>query len=105
MAFGKLGMGVDEFYDMLPREFWNKVDGFYEMENYRQRAEWERCRWSTCLLINIHVEKGKKIKPNELIEFDWDKKITTEDAEALKDRAEYIRKVEELEQKRKNNGK
>jgi hypothetical protein len=26
-------MNVDDFYDMLPREFWNKVEGFHELEN------------------------------------------------------------------------
>ncbi len=67
-------MGVDEFYDMLPREFWNKVDGFYELENLRQRNDWERTRWSTCLLLNIQLPKNKTIKPTELIEFEWDEK-------------------------------
>ena len=67
-------MGVDEFYDMLPREFWNKVDGFYDMENLRQRNDWERTRWSTCLLLNIQLPKNKTIKPIELIEFEWEKK-------------------------------
>ena len=66
-------MNVDHFYDMLPREFWNKVDGFYELENMRQRIDWERTRWSTCLLLNIQLPKNKSIKPTDLIKFDWEK--------------------------------
>jgi len=88
-------MGVDEFYDMLPREFWNKVDGFYELENLRQRNDWERTRWSTCLLLNIQLPKHKTIKPTELIEFQWDEKKKDIDFKKLKERAEYIKKMEE----------
>tara|TARA_R110002020_G_scaffold163976_1_gene350284 strand:- start:70 stop:345 length:276 start_codon:yes stop_codon:yes gene_type:complete len=88
-------MGVDEFYDMLPREFWNKVDGFYELENLRQRNDWERTRWSTCLLLNIQLPKNKTIKPTELIEFEWDEKKKDIDFKKLKERAEYIKKMEE----------
>ena len=33
-------MKVDDFYDMLPREFWNKIEGFHDLENMRQRSDW-----------------------------------------------------------------
>lgn len=36
--------------------------------------DWERCRWSTAYLLQPHSKKGKKIKPTDLIKFDWDKK-------------------------------
>ena len=67
-------MGVNEFYDYLPKHFWNKLDGFYELENIREKSKWERVRWQTTLLLNIQMAKGKKIKPTDLIEFEWDKK-------------------------------
>ena len=54
-------MGVNEFYDYLPKHFWNKLDGFYELENIRERSKWERTRWQTTLLLNIQMAKGKKI--------------------------------------------
>ena len=87
-------MRVDEFYDMLPREFWNKLDGFHELENMRQRSDWERTRWSTCLLLNIQLPKNKSIKPKDLIKFEWeqDNKI---DFKELKMKAElYKNKIE-----------
>ena len=59
-------MGVDEFYEMLPRHFWN-----------------------------IHLSKGKTIKPTDLIQFEWDKKTKKLDYEKLKAKAEYIKKMEE----------
>ena len=88
-------MNVDDFYDMLPREFWNKVDGFYELENMRQRNDWERTRWSTCLLLNIQIAKGKRLKPTDLVKFEWDKEENKIDFEDLKNKAEYIKKLEE----------
>tara|TARA_R110002124_G_scaffold262960_2_gene429152 strand:- start:5333 stop:5602 length:270 start_codon:yes stop_codon:yes gene_type:complete len=87
-------MGVEEFYDYLPKHFWNKMDGFYELENIRERSEWERVRWSTTLLLNIHLGKGKSLKPKDLISFDWDKTTEKQDFEKLKAKAEFIKKME-----------
>ena len=86
-------MGVDEFYDYLPKHFWNKLDGFYELENIRERGSWERTRWQTTLLLNIQIAKGKKLKPTDLIEFEWDKKNKKVDYEKLKAKAEFIKKM------------
>jgi len=95
IAFGQLGMNVDDFYNMLPREFWNKVDGFYELENMRQRSDWERTRWSTCLLLNIQMAKGKSLKPTDLIKFEWEENEKKIDFEDLKNKAElYKKKIE-----------
>ena len=88
-------MGVNEFYDYLPKHFWNKMDGFYELENIRERSKWERVRWQTTLLLNIQMAKGKKIKPTDLIEFEWDKKDKKIDYKKLKAKAEYIKKMSE----------
>ena len=85
-------MNVDDFYDMLPREFWNKVDGFYELENMRQRSDWERTRWSTCLLLNIQLPKNKSIKPTDLIQFEWEKEALKIDFKDLKMKAELFKK-------------
>ena len=95
IAFGQLGMNVDDFYDMLPREFWNKIDGFYKLENLRQRSDWERTRWSTCLLLNIQLPKNKSIKPTALIKFEWEEEALKIDFKDLKMKAEYIKKLEE----------
>ena len=94
-------MKVDEFYYMLPREFWNKVEGFHELENLRQRNDWERTRWSTCLLLNIQIAKGKRLKPTDLIQFEWDNKKDKMDFKELKERAEYIKKLDEFNKNKK----
>ena len=88
-------MNVDDFYNMLPREFWNKMDGFYKLENMRQRSDWERTRWSTCLLLNIQLPKGKSVKPMDLIRFEWEEDKRKIDFEDLKSKAELYKKIEE----------
>ena len=55
-------MSVADFYDMIPKHFFNKLNGFFELEQMRERNEWERCRWQTCYLLNIQIAKGKKLK-------------------------------------------
>ena len=88
-------MSVDEFYDMIPRHFFNKLDGFFELEQLRDRSDWERTRWQTCYLLNIQLPRGKQIKLKDLINFDWDSKDTKVDYEKLKKRAEYVKKLED----------
>jgi len=85
-------MNPDEFYNYLPVHFWNKLDGFYDLENMREKGSWERTRWSTCLLLNIQLPKNKSLKPTDLIEFDWDEKKNI-DFKKLKDRAEYFKEL------------
>ena len=85
-------MHPDEFYDNLPTHFWKKLDGFYEMENIRERGDWERTRWSTCLLLNIQLSKGKSLKPQDLGKFEWEKDTTKIDFEDFKNKAELYKK-------------
>ena len=88
-------MKVEEFYNMIPRQFYNKMDGFYDLQKSIDRGHWERTRWQTCYLLNIHMPKGKQIKLKDLVEFDWDIKTNKTNYQKLKDRAEYIKKLEE----------
>lgn len=93
LAFGYLGLGVEEFYQMLPKYFWNRLDGFYELENLREKSSWERTRWQTTLLLNIQIGKGKQLKPTDLIEFESDKINKKIDYKKLKEKAEYLKNM------------
>ena len=90
-----MGMSVEDFYDMIPKHFFNKMDGFFELEQLRDRSDWERTRWQTCYLLNIQLSRGKQLKLKDLIQFAWEKKDTKEDYKKLKNKAEYIKKLEE----------
>ena len=90
-------MTYEELYSMTPSAFWNKVDGFYIHQENLERKEWIRTRWQTCLLINIHLPKGKQIGLEKLIKFDWEKKNPKE----LKSYQDTLLEYEKLEKKKK----
>lgn len=71
-------MNYDEFYDLIPKSFYNKLKGDYERGQIQIRESWEQTRWSTAMLINIQLPKGKQIKAESLIRFPWDKKVNKE---------------------------
>jgi len=50
----------------------NLVSGFNVRENRKEQGEWERTRWQTTLLLNIHTKKT--IKARDLIVFPWEAK-------------------------------
>jgi hypothetical protein len=102
VGLGKLRLKFDELYDMLPYQFFIMVEGFFELETERDKREWERCRWQTCLLLNIHLPKNKILKPTDLFRFKGERKTKTH-FDKLRERAEYIKKMEDS--KKIDNGK
>lgn len=62
-----------EFWECTIRDVNNRIKGFFELEQYRQRREWERSRWIATVLLSPNVKKGKTLKPKDLIEFEWEK--------------------------------
>ena len=57
---------------MTLREVIIAMQGYNNQFEIEQQFEWERCRWQTTLLLNVHTAKGKSIKPKDLIEFPWE---------------------------------
>jgi|TARA_R100000278_G_scaffold123252_2_gene112277 hypothetical protein len=91
-----LRLSVSEFYDMIPRQFFNMLEGYQEVRNNQEQSDWQRIRWQTTLLINIQLERGKRIKPTDLIQFDWEKEEKEIDLKKLKERAEYMKKLNDF---------
>ena len=54
------------------REVIIAMQGYNNQFEIEQQFEWERARWQTTLLLNVHTAKGKSIKPKDLIEFPWE---------------------------------
>lgn len=91
-----LRLSVNEFYDMIPRQFFNMLEGYQEVRNNQEQSDWQRIRWQTTLLINIQLERGKRIKPSDLIQFDWEKEEKEIDLKKLKARADYMKKLNDF---------
>lgn len=56
-------------------EFSNMVEGYMKKEEERYREEWDRVRWQTTVIASYsgNVKKGHRLKPTDLITFEWDK--------------------------------
>lgn len=69
---GLLGLTPSTLYDFTFREFGNAVRGRYKSEELLDRSNWERVRWQTALLLNVHTKKGSSVKPKDLAVFPWE---------------------------------
>jgi len=61
---------------VLPHLFWEmtmaELDFIWYGYRHDEEQKWIKIRWQTTLLINIQLPKGKKVKPEDLIELDCD---------------------------------
>lgn len=65
-------MTEEEYNDTTLRRLQYRIEGFFEMENRRERSEWERVRWQSTLILSMFAKKGKSIKPKDLVVFPWE---------------------------------
>lgn len=76
-------------------EFNAAVKGRREVMEAKQREEWERTRWQTCILLQPHIKKGTKLTEQKLRRFPWEENINTSGAptaEQIKESRERILK-------------
>jgi hypothetical protein len=61
---------------VLPHLFWEmtmaELDFIWYGYRHEEEQKWVKIRWQTTLLINIQLPKGKKVKPQDLLELDCD---------------------------------
>lgn len=69
---GLLGLTPDSLYDFTFREFGNAVRGRYKYQEQHDRSSWERTRWQTALLLQVHTKKGHTVRPKDLAVFPWE---------------------------------
>lgn len=72
-GLGLLGFSPAVLYGFTYVEFLQAYGAYLKREEEKQRAEWERTRWATCMLLQPHTGK-KKLKPQDLITFPWESK-------------------------------
>jgi hypothetical protein len=86
---------------MLPKHFFRKLKGYNKAIQQRQRSEWERTRWATCVIVNLMTSGNKKIKLTDLFQFEDEKQSKEINFEKLKARAEFIKHMEDFKLKEK----
>jgi len=48
------------------------VRGRYKAQELFDRSNWERVRWQTALLLNVHTKKGSQLRAKDLATFPWE---------------------------------
>lgn len=89
---GELGLTVDYFYSLTPRQWHNTEKGYYAKELILMKDRWMQTRkimWAT-LAADV-----KNLKENELLSFPWDTddvvEFTDEDHQELLDEVEKVK--------------
>lgn len=92
-ACGQIGLSLNDFYDMTPRQFFNISKGYKKQQTRIERLSWEQTRavmYAIHLSIPKDPKKGKKtVSLQEFLPFDWEqekevkKENTTEEIEKL----------------------
>ena len=62
-------------YRLTYTEFLLAYSAFLDNQHESEKQSWERTRWATCYLLSPHTGK-KKLKPQDLITFPWEKAVT-----------------------------
>lgn len=86
-----MGMTVGELYDMTPRQFQNKREGFRRMIDHNGQLMWETTRWNAAITIAPHTKK--RMKPRDLIAFPWENKKRVHRAASFDEVKQAINKV------------
>lgn len=74
MACGTYGMSLVDFYRATPRETLNIVMGRAKAIEQQNQLSWEQTRWQTWHLVNIHIDRQKRISLQDLARFPWEQK-------------------------------
>lgn len=98
-------MSAGDFWASDLRSVFNFIEGRQDAESAQQRAEWERTRWLATVFLQPHLKKGTKMKPSDLIQFDWEKpKKTVSEGEKERQRIEEKWRKWDNEIKQKHGG-
>ena len=69
---------------MTLSDFAFAAQGFHDLEENRERQQWERTRWLGALLLQPHAKKGTRMKPTDIAKFPWDKRPSKDSNKLLK---------------------
>lgn len=95
IALGCIGLRYDEFCKMDYEDFAAVYDAYATQRDIDYKDRWTRMRLLATIVIQPHLGKGKKLTPEKLLPFPWEKKKTKTDAPTLtqeeqRKRMEYL---------------
>ena len=79
MAVGSIGMRLEDFCRCTPAEFRAIAEGWNDMEQNRERGEWERARMQCLCMIQPYSKE--KLSPQDVMRFKWETEEGEEEVE------------------------
>ena len=76
LAYGRLRLTPDQFFDLTVSEFNYMILGYYDEIREREQSAYERERWAVVNLLNAWTEKPIR-RVQELAIFNWEKEYRT----------------------------
>lgn len=74
IALGCIRLSYDDFCKMDFDEFAAVYKAYAEQRDTDYKDEWARMRLLATITIQPHLAKGKKVTPEKLLPFPWEKK-------------------------------
>lgn len=71
IALGCIRLSFDDFCGLTPDEFQEVYDAYHDKEEMRYHGDWERIRMLAAIVIQPYSKK--KISPQKLLPFPWEK--------------------------------
>ena len=93
---GVLKYSPSSFWDITLGEITTAIEYFHKMDTAHQQQSWERARFVALVLLQPHTKKGKKLKPSDVCQFEWEKDVikaqaeTEHSEERIKHLAKYL---------------
>lgn len=81
IALGCIRLTYDDFCKMDFEEFAAVYKAYAEQRDTDFKDEWQRMRLLAAIVIQPHLAKNRKITPEKLLPFPWDKKRTKRSSE------------------------
>lgn len=77
---------MTEYYQSELHTILEIIDSFYELQNNKERQDWERTRFVAFMTLKPHDNKRQLKKPSDLIKFEWEKRLIDKQKQHLKDK-------------------
>lgn len=73
VALGCIGLSYDDFCKMDFDEFASVYAAYADQRDAAVKDEWSRMRLLATISIQPHLAKGKRVTPEKLLPFPWDR--------------------------------
>lgn len=104
LACGEIGLNINYFYSLTPREFYNILTGYNRKTEAEFKTNWEQTRQLMFAVLQPHVKKGSKLE----FTFPWEKQDNVKKLKTRKTReqieAEFKKLDEDLKKQNTTNG-